>query len=343
MGSMSYMEVEDAHRLENMNDTGWEVSLYVSAITVSVVHQGKGGHGGHDTTNNTNNSNNKNPGNDSNGSINNRNKNKNKNMLEDDEEKMDRKNSFSSTNTNESSSSKKDSSSHGIEHSHRHLIEILNLELDNISVTAEKTNKKFETRVNVSSLQIDNCLRNSEYPVVLVAEQIQNKTDKQKSNKVLSLTLLQNLDDSGDNELTYLELVNIHIAPFSVSVDRALARSIITWANPILLLLDANETEDETNGNGLDDVTDGTDGNGGNNYDQEIDTTSTTTTNTNANPNPTTSTTQSKALNDLGKLYCNENKETTNVSTVASSDFSSSSSSNAAAAVQELNEIDEYE
>ena len=44
---------------------------------------------------------------------------------------------------------------------HRHLIEILNLELDNISVTAEKTNKKFETRVNVSSLQIDNCLRNS--------------------------------------------------------------------------------------------------------------------------------------------------------------------------------------
>ena len=98
----------------------------------------------------------------------------------------------------------------------------------------------------------------SEYPVVLVAEQIQNKTDKQKSNKVLSLTLLQNLDDSGDNELTYLELVNIHIAPFSVSVDRALARSIITWANPILLLLDANETEDETNGNGLDDVTDGT-------------------------------------------------------------------------------------
>ena len=90
----------------------------------------------------------------------------------------------------------------------------------------------------------------SEYPVVLVAEQIQNKTDKQKSNKVLSLTLLQNLDDSGDNELTYLELVNIHIAPFSVSVDRALARSIITWANPILLLLDANETEDETNGNG---------------------------------------------------------------------------------------------
>jgi len=97
-----------------------------------------------------------------------------------------------------------------------------------------------------------------EYPVVLVAEQIQNKTDKQKSNKVLSLTLLQNLDDSGDNELTYLELVNIHIAPFSVSVDRALARSIITWANPILLLLDSNETEDETNGNGLDDVTDGT-------------------------------------------------------------------------------------
>ena len=87
----------------------------------------------------------------------------------------------------------------------------------------------------------------------------------------------------------------------------------------------------------------GTDGNGGNNYDQEIDTTSTTTTNTNANPNPTTSTTQSKALNDHGKLYCNENKETTNVSTVASSDFSSSSSSNAAAAVQELNEIDEYE
>ena len=61
-------------------------------------------------------------------------------------------------------------------------------------------------------------------------------------------------------------------------------------------------------------------------------------------PNPNTSTTQSKALNDLGKLYCNENKETTNASTVASSDFSSSSSSsNAAAAVQELNEIDEYE
>ena len=88
----------------------------------------------------------------------------------------------------------------------------------------------------------------------------------------------------------------------------------------------------------------GTDGNGGNNYDQEIDTTSTTTTNMNANPNPNPnpSTTQSKALNDVGKLYCNENKETTNVSTVASSDFSSSSFE-AAAAVQELNEIDEYE
>ena len=173
--SMSYMEVEDAHRLENMNGTGWDVSLYVSAITVSVVHQGKGGHGGHDTTNNnnnTNNSNNKNPGNDSNGSINNRNKNKNKNMLEDDEEKMDRKNSFSSTNTNESSSSKKDSSSHGIEHSHRHLIEILNLELDNISVTAEKTNKKFETRVNVSSLQIDNCLRNSYVQKLKIIENV---------------------------------------------------------------------------------------------------------------------------------------------------------------------------
>jgi hypothetical protein len=90
-------------------------------------------------------------------------------------------------------------------------------------------------------------LRNSEYPVVVIAEQ-----NKEESAHVFSLHLYQNRTDSGDNELIYLEKVKVYvdvvvvvvswwlinavslsplfsryIAPFSVSVDRSLAKQLV--------------------------------------------------------------------------------------------------------------------
>jgi hypothetical protein len=107
------------------------------------------------------------------------------------------------------------------------LTELLYLTIEDISGDGTMTAKKFETNVNVESIQIDNCLRNSEYPVVVIAEQ-----NKEKSKNVFSLHLCQNNTDSG--EVTYLENVNIYIAPFSVSIDRSLAKQLVRWCDPIL-------------------------------------------------------------------------------------------------------------